>query len=234
MSSGFVSGGTTDTPIERSDEWLAAQNEIEANRQRQAAEARRSDGRSLYETLEANKAAKQEAFEEANRLKNQFRSLDEDEIEFLDSLLESTRAEEARVKKETREGLEAFRRQQDEADMTRKESNGTTNTEDGSAIIEEEQWVAAGRKRKRAKDKEVLKGVKIRRSLPFEQPRDSEGAKEKPEELSASVPTLLLTEMPSEEPKIHVQNQQSESEDTAAKKIPSGGLGLVDYGSDDD
>jgi hypothetical protein len=55
MSSGFVSGGTADAPIERSDEWLAAQKEIEANRQRKAAEARQSDGRSLYETLEANK-----------------------------------------------------------------------------------------------------------------------------------------------------------------------------------
>ena len=55
MSSGFVSGGTADAPIERSDEWLAAQKEIEANRQRKAAEARQSDGRSLFETLEANK-----------------------------------------------------------------------------------------------------------------------------------------------------------------------------------
>jgi hypothetical protein len=55
MSSGFVSGGTIDAPIERSDEWLAAQTELEANRARKAAEARQNDGRSLYETLEANK-----------------------------------------------------------------------------------------------------------------------------------------------------------------------------------
>lgn len=56
MSSGFVSGGTVDAPIERSDEWLAAQTEIEANRQRKLDEqARQSDGRGLYETLEANK-----------------------------------------------------------------------------------------------------------------------------------------------------------------------------------
>ena len=55
MSSGFVSGGTADNPIERSDEWLAAQKELEANRQRKAHEARQADGRSLYETLEANK-----------------------------------------------------------------------------------------------------------------------------------------------------------------------------------
>lgn len=54
MSSGFVSGGTVDAPIERSDEWLAAQRELEANRARKAAESQQSDGRSLYETLQAN------------------------------------------------------------------------------------------------------------------------------------------------------------------------------------
>ena len=55
MSSGFISGGITDAPLERSDEWLAAQKEIEANALRRAEQARQSDGRSLYETLEANK-----------------------------------------------------------------------------------------------------------------------------------------------------------------------------------
>lgn len=56
MSSGFVSGGTADAPIERSDEWLAAQKEIEANALRKADQARQqADGRSLFETLEANK-----------------------------------------------------------------------------------------------------------------------------------------------------------------------------------
>lgn len=56
MSSGFVSGGNADAPIERSDEWLSAQREIEANIVRKQEAARAQDsGRSLYETLEANK-----------------------------------------------------------------------------------------------------------------------------------------------------------------------------------
>ena len=54
MSSGFVSAGTNEEPIKRSDEWLAARQEIEANRQREAIEARQSGGRSLFETLKAN------------------------------------------------------------------------------------------------------------------------------------------------------------------------------------
>jgi len=55
MSSGFVSGGTTDAPIERDDQWLAAQKELEATRARKAAIAQQTDGKTLFETLEANK-----------------------------------------------------------------------------------------------------------------------------------------------------------------------------------
>lgn len=55
MSSGFVSGGTTDNPLERDDEWLKAQEEIEANRRRKEEEGRQQDGRSLYEVLQNNK-----------------------------------------------------------------------------------------------------------------------------------------------------------------------------------
>lgn len=49
-------------------------------------------------------------------MKNQFRALEEDEVEFLDSVLESTRAKEAAVRKETSEQLEAFRKQREMAD----------------------------------------------------------------------------------------------------------------------
>ena len=55
MSSGFVSGGTTDEPIERDDEWLKAQQELEATRRRREEESRQTDGKSLYEILQQNK-----------------------------------------------------------------------------------------------------------------------------------------------------------------------------------
>jgi len=58
MSSGFVSGGTVDAPIERDEAWLAAQKEVEANLRRKAELARQTDGKSLYETLEANKGVR--------------------------------------------------------------------------------------------------------------------------------------------------------------------------------
>lgn len=111
-------------------------------------------------------ASKQEAFEESIRLKNQFRTLDEDEIEFLDSVLESTRAKEEAVKKETTEQLDAFRRQQEEADKALLSGEAGADDEIGTAgspVQEESQWTVNARKRKRAKEKEILKGVKLRK-----------------------------------------------------------------------
>ena len=55
MSSGFVSGGTTDQPIERDDEWLQAQKELEANRRLKEEQSRQQGGKSLYEVLQSNK-----------------------------------------------------------------------------------------------------------------------------------------------------------------------------------
>lgn len=55
MSSGFVSSGTLDQPVERDDDWLQAQKEIEANRRRKEEEGRQEGGKSLYEVLQQNK-----------------------------------------------------------------------------------------------------------------------------------------------------------------------------------
>ena len=176
-------------------------------------------------------AAKEEAFQEANRLKNQFRSLDEDEVEFLDSVLESTRAEEERVKRETAEGLEQFRRQQEEVDKhARRGSEGAQFADEGSPAVEDE-WVAGGRKRKRAKEKEVLKGVKIRRASTTEHAVDpsteassSKSSSSKPAESMKSAASVQLLTKP--------------TAPASAEKTPpapaKAGLGLVDYGSDDD
>ena len=108
-----------------------------------------------------NLAAKQEAFEEAAKLKNQFRHLDEDEVDFLDSVLESTRQKEAEVKKDTGEQLEAFKRQQEEADRAAR-ADDDEGLGQGSPTNDIPTW-AVGRKRKRKEKEEGVKGVKIRR-----------------------------------------------------------------------
>lgn len=55
MSSGFVSGGTTEKPVERDDAWLQAQKDIEETRRRKEVENRQEGGKTLYEVLQQNK-----------------------------------------------------------------------------------------------------------------------------------------------------------------------------------
>ena len=62
MSSGFVSGGTVDAPIERDEAWRKAQLEVEANHRRKLELARQNEGKSLFETLEANKGNTHDLF----------------------------------------------------------------------------------------------------------------------------------------------------------------------------
>ncbi|KAF4815698.1 hypothetical protein CGCSCA5_v006997 [Colletotrichum siamense] len=138
-------------------EWEAVQKELDAERKRrEEARVKAVEGgeRSLYNVLQANKAAKQAAFEEANKIKNQFRPLDDDEIEFLDEVREAKRAEEERVRRETEEGLAAFRR----AQLGKRPAHGDAADGDGGGGGEkggdegegggEEEW-AVGRKRRR-------------------------------------------------------------------------------------
>ena len=88
-------------------------------------------------------------------------------------MLESTRAKEEAVKKETKEQLDLFRRQQEEADKALLDAAGNDSTVTpataGIPSAEEGQWAVNARKRKRAKEKEVLKGVKLRKSSTSEQ-----------------------------------------------------------------
>ncbi|KXG45603.1 uncharacterized protein PGRI_033700 [Penicillium griseofulvum] len=176
MSSGFVSAGTNDQPIERDDEWLRAEKELEEERRRKAEIGKQDGGKSLFEVLERNKMAKQEAFEEKSRLRNQFRSLDEDEVEFLDSILESTRAQEAAVKKETAEQLEAFRRQREKAQKALLESTSS----DGPSVKGED-WAALARKRRRDKQKKedlLIPGKKRKSSLTDNAAKDTHNGKD--------------------------------------------------------
>lgn len=94
--------------------------------------------------------------------------MDEDEVEFLDSVLESTRKKEEEVKKETSEQLDLFRRQQEEKDRELLEGGEEADGKAGSPTAGESQstWAVNARKRKRVKENERagLKGLKLRKS----------------------------------------------------------------------
>ncbi|KAK4125561.1 hypothetical protein N657DRAFT_669837 [Parathielavia appendiculata] len=102
-------------------EWVAVTAQLESERrQREAARLHQQQQqggsqqpeKSLYEVLQANKAAKQAAFEEAHRLRNQFRALEEDEVQFLEEVRERKRREEEEARREVERGLQAFKEAQ--------------------------------------------------------------------------------------------------------------------------
>jgi hypothetical protein len=158
MSSGFVSGGTVDNPTERDDEWRQAQAELEAARKAKADIAAQHDGKSLFEILQANKDKKQAEFEERARYKLHV-SLTDEQADYLDSLDEKKRKEEANIRKDTQEQLTAFRRQQEE------EANKALEEDSASAPSKEQvQWTAPGRKRRKGPESSLLKGVKLRKA----------------------------------------------------------------------
>jgi len=219
----FVSGGTVDKPVERDDAWLKAQQEIEAKKRQKEDQARQDGGKSLYETLQANKAAKQDAFEEASRLKNQFRALDDDEIDFLDSVLESTRAKEAEVKKDTAEQLSAFRQQQEKSEKTARSS------EDPSISQQQDSWAVGGKKRKREKGGQIVPGLKLRKS--------STGDKTAAEKLSSDSLTSRASPVRSIVPDAIRQTKTASATKSCPDKTPipaKANLGLGGYSSDDE
>ncbi|KAL9599179.1 MAG: hypothetical protein Q9179_003650 [Wetmoreana sp. 5 TL-2023] len=247
MSSGFISGGTTDNPIDRDHEWLKAQQEIEATRRRKEEEGKQEGGKSLYEVLQNNKGgnpAKQEAFEESIRLRNQFRSLDEDEVEFLDSVLESTRAKEDAVKQQTTQQLRLFRRQQEEADKASVDEAATrTSTlekagDQNNPSTLESQWAVNARKRKRAKDTDILPGVKLRKPSSTNEKPPAELAK-----TSVRDPTTQAhdSSLPAKDTSQGEHSSRARSvEDIPVQPSPTSpkagavGLGLAAYSSDED
>ncbi|CAJ2512599.1 Uu.00g007180.m01.CDS01 [Anthostomella pinea] len=218
----------------KNTEWEAVQKELEAQRQQreQARKANVEGGgeQSLHDILQANKAAKQAAFEEQNRIRNQFRALDDDEVDYLDSIKDARKMEEDRVKRETEERLASFRK----AQKTPAGGGGGTN-DDGAAVDEADEtvvtWAAAGRKRKREREaKGVVKGVKR---------RASDGGKEAKAGVAADVQEKPSTA--TAPPNVSEAKSSELHEPTALASAPAPAtaqakpkLGLVDYGSDED
>jgi hypothetical protein len=219
MSSGFVSGGTVDNPTERDDEWRQAQAELEAARKAKADLAAQHDGKSLFEILQANKDKKQAEFEERARYKLHV-SLNDEEADYLDSLEEKRRKEEASVKKDTQERLEAFRRQQEEEAAKALEKEGTE-----APTEEQVQW-ATGRKRKKGPDTSILKGVKLKKTNP--EPEKSK---------VASKPVGEEKQITSKGPATSEQNKDTAAKPAAAvptKAMMPLALGLGYASSDDE
>lgn len=153
--------------------------------------------------------------------------MDDDEVEFLDTVLESTRAREEAVRKETAEELEHFRKQQEKVEKAA--------DDEGSPEAEEEQWAARGKKRKKSHAKESLIGIKLRKTssaTEFKEAKSEMNAAERKQQVpkagnAVKVETIATTSKLSE--------GSAEEESPKASPSPSAaGLGLVAYSSDED
>lgn len=173
-------------------------------------------------------------------MKHQFRALDEDDAEFLDSLLESTRAKEAAIKKETAEQLAEFHRQREQAERAMLESASKETAPTGAP--EKEQWVTSGRKRKRAK-KELLPQTKVQKSSTVASPPAQEAsaaersASEHPKQASTSKPQKTQQRSPGKIPSTagsEDQGEQTCEAEPTSKAASTGSKGLVAYSSDDE
>jgi hypothetical protein len=142
-------------------------------------------------------------------------------------LLESTRAKEAAVKKETAEQLAAFHRQREQADRALLEStSGEKAKASGKpgSPVEEEQWAILGRKRKRG-HKESLFSRNLRKPSAAEKTALSErkmssdtkdSSASKPEEKPIKSPPFVTSPSLQSSPKIGLSS--SEKWPTPAKR----------------
>lgn len=180
------------------------------------------------------------------RLKNQFRSLDDDEVEFLDSVLESTRAKENAVKKETAEQLGLFRKQQEEVEAAARAAEGDNKPETG------ETWAVGGRKRKKGREKEGLPGVKLRKTSSVPEATKAEksveaqpsvaslATKDAKEAPTTTTATFGIIEVGAETHTLastapFVENTKTtETPLTKSPTPPVASLGLAGYSSDED
>ena len=174
-------------------------------------------------------AAKEEACEESIRLKNQFRALDDDEVEFLDSVLESSRAKEAALRKETAEQLDAFRKQQQaiEKATTQDAQDIGTESEVPKGHKPQGQWSLPPRKRRRDHEQVPTTRLKLQKEASKSDRVDSH-ASEKIPTSSLGSPSLASTQA---QP-IDQADQPGKSEPLKASIPPL--LGLDNYDSDDD
>ena len=158
--------------------------------------------------------------------------------------MESTRAKEEAVKRETAERLEAFRRQQED---TEKASRG--DAPEASNQSEADTWAFNARKRKRTKEKEAIAGLKLRKSSSSMAHMTSDaGAAEakvsddKKPSPSSPAPTPANQAAKSVQPPVAaidkaITDKIDKTPATAAASTapaPAAALGLAAYSSDDD
>ena len=154
----------------------------------------------------------------------------------MDSVLESTKAKEAEVKKQTSEQLDAFRRQQEEAEKAANQQETSNAPETADA------WTIGPRKRKKGRETTVG-GIKLRRTSTAEKQPDltNASASDPPKQPPGDVATEA--QKTNQTVKTGIEKANTASAPTAPATVtaaskssssPATGLGLAAYSSDED
>lgn len=144
------------------------------------------------------------------------------------------------MRKETNEGLEVFRRRQEELDKAAKVETGTETT----TTVGDDEWATAAKKRKRVKEG-VLKHVKLRKASSSDtaagkqagatEDPGTEGASAKAEAQKGKNPPASPHKIAEVKPTVAKTTEKQPAKPTPEKAAePKSALGLVDYGSDED
>jgi hypothetical protein len=153
-------------------------------------------------------------------------------------VLESTRAREMAVKQETTEHIAAFRKLQEEAERkaSLSETGELTISPTMATAEGAENWAAVGRKRKKGKEKEGFRGLKIRKTSSSASKLGGDPEGQELKSLRVDDDKMTLTSLKSLEKEAKVKPIPSTALRTVPAKQPSsGGLGLLaGYSSDDE
>lgn len=232
MSSGFVSaGGEEIKPRDGlseydKDAWEKARQKIEElKKPKPEAPGTQEGGKSLYEHLQAQKAAKQEAFEEATKLRNQFRPLDDSEVAFLESVKLKEEAKARAEREETQEQLAAFRREREAAEEKARELEASQEPLPGNGEAITEKWTATKKRRRAKEDEKTATSKSLKTSTSTEQAQSTVQSSEMPQSSSVEVVT---------KPKASADSLASASKAPPAQAQVIKAPILVGYGSDSD
>jgi hypothetical protein len=149
-------------------------------------------------------------------------------------VLESTRAKEAVVKKETAEQLQAFRKQQEDVEKANRPGLAPTPSD-----IIETSWSTSARKRKKGRS-EVLGGVKLRKTSSIDVPERANAVDSESRDREAGSPQDNTQEEVNQSAVKHIEmaqplvNSDVGQPKAAAKPVAPTLLGLGAYSSDED
>ncbi|KAJ9664241.1 hypothetical protein H2198_000459 [Neophaeococcomyces mojaviensis] len=229
MSSRFVAAGGTDVePPPENDDWAKARKQVDDSKKLKVdASGTQEGGKSLYEHLQAQKVAKQEAFEEAARVRNQFRPLDDSEVEFLESVEQSQRAQAATVRKETAEQLDVFRKERAAAEQLAREDALKQAEQPAQTKNDQDTWATTKKRRRAHGDDNKDEVMKLRRIS-----ATGNGPKRLVEQIDAA--RISPKKSPTETSKAVVSDVKPVPAPEKATSTAKPASTLVDYGSDSD